>query len=756
MAIKWKNFTRNCWVKAVAVILVVASAGVAAWQAAAFTNYVYDKQNLDSILDERMLFTQELPPDYLIDEMCYAVSHLSSQAQFSSKEDIMAGKAVDTDSLAQRIYDKFCNMYYYEYGDDAEYADATIVYPATDGTSALSEETITEMISSLMKTGMLTDSSEISLFRTWLKKNPGVVDACTQEIISEQLEQLSDYSMQTESLENYDYYAFCAETGTTLTNLDAADAAAAKKLLSAASYPLVCFLNTDGTSDWQGQVWDKAGTSDAAFLDYYDCFSGSGNVLLIGLKATAYDSMCAQWAIASRVVQHTAGIITLAALAALLGFVLLCFGAGRKTAEDGIHLIGFDRVWTEAQIVFGVSAWLIWAGIVCVLIDQYASIPENVLYITAIVSSMLLAAAMLGLILAQVRRIKAHKWLDGFLFCRLFKKYIVHSVRWVVQQFGKSPLRQKVVVLAILLPLLCVFWFTVPFIIAGLLYFGMREVDSFEAVTNGAHDIRAGKTGTHIKLDHGSKELHALADDLNGISDGFGDAVDTAVKSERLKAELISNVSHDIKTPLTSIITYIDLLKKCNLTDPTAREYVDVLDQKAQRLRILTGDLFDASKASSGAMKVELMQTDFDALLRQALGERSEHLEKANLDVRIDSNPPVYVNADGRLLWRILDNLLSNCARYALPGSRVYLAIQPGTDFATLTMKNISASELNVSADELMERFTRGDRSRHTEGSGLGLSIAKSLAELMGGSCRVEIDGDLFKAMVTIPVWKEA
>ena len=123
--------------------------------------------------------------------------------------------------------------------------------------------------------------------------------------------------------------------------------------------------------------------------------------------------------------------------------------------------------------------------------------------------------------------------------------------------------------------------------------------------------------------------------------------------------------------------------------------------------------------------------------------------------MRIDSRPPVYVKADGRLLWRILDNLLSNCARYALHGSRVYLAIRAGSEFATLTVKNISAFELNISADELMERFTRGDRARHTEGSGLGLSIAKSLAELMGGACRVEIDGDLFKAMVTIPVWTE-
>ena len=760
MATKWKNFTRNCWVKAVAVILVVASVGVAAWQTVALANEQYRRDsNLVSVLDERMLLMQEIPLDYLVENQDALVYHLYSQIQQGSEDYVASGNSINEIDLCQKIHDFYFDLYYSEY-DDESLADQTIrrtVYPAdADSPNALSDEKINELVTLAIKYEIIQDSGDAANFRGWLEENRGVYTVFRQEMITEQLDNVRDTSWLTSLLEGYDYYAYCKETDTTLTNLDVADAAAAQKQLTASNYPLVCSLNADGSLGWQGELWTDDAQLSEDMSSYYDLSFRSGDVLLIALKPTTYDNMSAWWANSSYIVQRFAGIITLAAIVALLGFVLLCFGAGRKTAEDGIHLIGFDRVWTEAQIILGAAAWTVWICILCVLIDQYASIPENVLYITAIVSSMLLAAAMLGLILAQIRRIKAHKWLDGFLFCRLFKKYIVHGVRWVVQQFGKSPLRQKIVVLAILLPLLCVFWFTVPFIIAGLLYFGMREADSFEAVTNGAHDIRAGKTGTHINLAHGSKELHALADDLNGISDGFGDAVDTAVKSERLKAELISNVSHDIKTPLTSIITYIDLLKKCNLTDPTAREYVDVLDQKAQRLRILTGDLFDASKASSGAMKVELMQTDFDALLRQALGERSEHLEKANLDVRIDSNPPVYVNADGRLLWRILDNLLSNCARYALPGSRVYIAIQPGTDFATLTMKNISASELNISADELMERFTRGDRSRHTEGSGLGLSIAKSLAELMGGSCRVEIDGDLFKAMVTIPVWKEA
>lgn len=760
MATKWRNFTRNCWVKAVAVILVVASAGVAAWQAAAFADYVYNAQDnyLDSMLDRRMLFTREMPANYLIENQDSLIYQLYSQVQQGNESYVASGQSIDEVELCEQIYNFYYDLYYNEYEDESLEMQTIrrTVYPAEEGSSnALSDEKINELVTLAMNYEITQDGGDAANFRGWLEMNRGVYAVFRQKMIAEQLDNVRDTARLTSLLEGYDYYAYCKETDTTLTNLDVTNAAAAKKQLTASDYPLVCSLNANGFFDWQGQLWDDTAQPIEDISSYYDQPFGSGDVLLLALRPTTYDSMAAQWATASRVVQRFAGIICIVVLAALLGFVLLCCGAGRKTTADGIHLIGFDRVWTEAQIVLGTAAWLTWVGIICVLIDQYDSIPQNILYPIVIVSSMLLAAVTLGLVLAQIRRIKARKWLNGFLFWRLFKKYIVHGVRWLAQQFGKSSLRQKIVILSILLPLLCIFWFTVPFIIAGLLYFGMREADSFEAVTNGARDIRAGKTETHIKLEYGSRELHALADDLNGISDGFGDAVNTAVKSERLKAELISNVSHDIKTPLTSIITYIDLLKKCNLTDPTAREYVDVLDQKAQRLRILTGDLFDASKASSGAMKVELMQADFDALLRQALGERSEHLTKANLDVRIDSNPPVYVNADGRLLWRILDNLLSNCARYALPGSRVYIAIQPGTEFATLTIKNISASELNISSDELMERFTRGDRSRHTEGSGLGLSIARSLAELMGGTCRVEIDGDLFKAMVTIPVWKE-
>ena len=734
----------------------MASVGVAAWQAVAYANTL--SRSDAPMPDALMLFSRELPAEYLTARQNALLYDLYDRLQLGSEEDIAAGGSVREIDLCYNIYAFYFDLYYDDtYSDSpaAQEAQRT-VYPADEGTEgALSDQQIDDLVSLALSARIVMDSGDAANFRSWLQSNRGVYTVFRRQLIADQLNSFREIDWPPDQLDGCDYYAYSAETNTTLTNLDTVTAAAAQQKLNGDAYALISWVRTDGAIEC------TSGTVALPQTIFSDdrIPAASGDVVRIGLRAETYDSLAAQWVSGSRLLQRAAGVIGGAALVCLLSLIVLCFGAGHRAGANGVSLTGFDSIWSEVQLAAGVGACFAWCYGASFLLYSYNRLPAQAVYAAAIGMSVLTAAVLLIVLLAQVRRIKVRRWLEGFLLFRLLRKYVVHGVaagvRWVARQFGKSPLRRRLILLAALLPLLCAFWFTIPFVIAGLLYFGLREADSFEMVAGGARDIRAGKSGTRIELKHGSQELCALADDLNGIADGLSAAVDTAVKSERLKAELISNVSHDIKTPLTSIITYLDLLKQCDLPDGAAREYVDILDQKAQRLRILTGDLFDASKASSGAMTVELMQTDFDALLQQALGERSEQLEQAGLDVRIDSRPPVYVKADGRLLWRILDNLLSNCARYALHGSRVYLAIRAGSEFATLTVKNISAFELNISADELMERFTRGDRARHTEGSGLGLSIAKSLAELMGGACRVEIDGDLFKAMVTIPVWTE-
>ena len=240
------------------------------------------------------------------------------------------------------------------------------------------------------------------------------------------------------------------------------------------------------------------------------------------------------------------------------------------------------------------------------------------------------------------------------------------------------------------------------------------------------------------------------------ISRGLKAAVTEQVKAERLKTDLITNVSHDLKTPLTSIISYVDLLKRENIENPRVQEYITVLEQKSSRLKNLTEDLVEASKASSGNITLDLIPIHYTEILQQSLGEFEDKLAARSLQVLTTlPQEDVLILADGRQLFRVLENLLNNCCKYALLGSRVYIELQKDEELATFTMKNISEAPLNVSPEELTERFVRGDVSRSTEGSGLGLSIAKSLTKLMNGKMKIEIDGDLYKVSLSFPLVKE-
>lgn len=274
----------------------------------------------------------------------------------------------------------------------------------------------------------------------------------------------------------------------------------------------------------------------------------------------------------------------------------------------------------------------------------------------------------------------------------------------------------------------------------------------FGRVRKGTEIIAAGNLNHQIETAHLPADLKGHAEALNNISGGLTTAVNEQMKSERFKAELITNVSHDLKTPLTSIINYVNLLKTTDQTDPRAQTYIEVLDRKSLRLKKLTEDLVEASKASTGVLAVNREKIGMAQLLDQALGEYEEKLEEKRLAVvRTVPEGESYVYADGRHLWRVIDNLLSNCAKYALEGTRVYIELVRGKGTVSLSMKNISREALNVPPERLMERFVRGEESRSTEGSGLGLSIARSLTELQGGTFELAVDGDLFKATVTMP-----
>ena len=271
----------------------------------------------------------------------------------------------------------------------------------------------------------------------------------------------------------------------------------------------------------------------------------------------------------------------------------------------------------------------------------------------------------------------------------------------------------------------------------------------WQALSRAGTQLSKGNLEYQVNTKRMFRAFRLHGENLNHISQGAAIAMEQKMKSERLRTELITNVSHDIKTPLTSIINYVDLLKKEDLQGKAA-EYIDVLDRQSRRLKKLTDDLVEASKASTGNIHCQLMPTDMIELVQQAVAEYEEKLEMAQLTpiIHTPEDAPIYALADGNLMWRVLSNLLSNACKYAQPCTRVYIQLRQGDEDVWITMKNVSRDQLNVDPDELMERFVRGDSSRSTEGSGLGLNIARSLVELQKGTFTLSIDGDLFKAQI--------
>lgn len=287
------------------------------------------------------------------------------------------------------------------------------------------------------------------------------------------------------------------------------------------------------------------------------------------------------------------------------------------------------------------------------------------------------------------------------------------------------------------------------FMVPAIMYFALM----LNRLKCAGKEMAAGNLDYKVDTKWLSGECRLHADNLNSIADGMAAAVEEKIKSERMKTELITNVSHDIKTPLTSIINYSDLISKESTDNQKITEYSEVLLRQSERLKKLIEDLVEASKAATGNLEVSLAECDADIFLSQTVGEYEQRIKDAGLDVVISQpDTPVPIMADSRRMWRIFDNLMNNICKYAQTGTRVYLNLEVTGAQAVFTLKNVSANALNIDSAELMERFVRGDASRNTEGNGLGLSIAKSLTELQNGTFQIFIDGDLFKAVLAFPI----
>ena len=476
-----------------------------------------------------------------------------------------------------------------------------------------------------------------------------------------------------------------------------------------------------------------------------------------------------------------ADLITWAAVCGVIlaaSVVVLCVLTGRMGRnEDGsIHLNWFDRIWSEIHMG-GVCGFATAAVALCIPIMRIYALtswtdvfvpsitvdhwfgPSNSFIVKLCIAGIMASVMLTVLCLVSlVKKLKARQFWEKSLLGGLF----LFLYRGLKKSFKESDSTLiKTVCVLILGALLSATWFGLPVVVVLILIFVPRIVKKFTDIKTGVARVKGGDLAYKIPVEDDAQgvrgELDRLAADINDISEAAGLAVENELKNQRMKTELISNVSHDLKTPLTSMVSYVDLLKTEGLDSPNAPSYLEIIDEKTQRLRVLTEDLFEAAKASSGAIPVNMESIDLAALVSQSLGEMGEKLSAKGLDVIVkneiedSSAHGVHVMADGQLLWRVIENLLSNVSKYALEGSRVYVNISsPEDSKVLLEIKNISASELNISAEELMERFTRGDESRNTEGSGLGLAIAKDLTRLMKGQFKLTVDGDLFKAGVLL------
>ncbi|MCI8835955.1 MAG: HAMP domain-containing histidine kinase [Ruminococcus sp.] len=470
----------------------------------------------------------------------------------------------------------------------------------------------------------------------------------------------------------------------------------------------------------------------------------------------------------------------------LISIVWLTLIAGRSAGDEKgtLRLNLFDYWKTEAAAVLVIGIWILltafiinsWHGIGYTVdytgneTSWYPNYHERLYYAfdvmpedVFVILFYTIATMVLFLIgyLSLVRRIKG-----GTLWKNSLLRMLWHALRKVggfIKQFWRNRgVTVKAIALFAVFALVHwlaiisgghpLFWVLALVIELVAAYGIIRSAMEKERLKKGIEEIASGSVGYQIPLSELKGDYYEMAEKINNIGNGLQYAVEKSVKSERLKTDLITNVSHDIKTPLTSIINYVDLLKRENFEDPKVQGYLEILDAKSQRLKTLTEDVVEASKVSSGNITLECMDVNLVEMLNQTIGEFSEKMDAKQLRV-VATLPeePATVHVDGRRVWRILENIFNNAAKYAMPGTRVYADLKVEKESVLFSLKNVSEQPLNFSSDELTERFIRGDVSRNTEGSGLGLSIAKSLTEMQKGTFELYLDGDLFKVTICFP-----
>ena len=463
------------------------------------------------------------------------------------------------------------------------------------------------------------------------------------------------------------------------------------------------------------------------------------------------------------------GIIV--AVGYLILLVLLTIGAGKVPEDEEVHLAKFDHVKTELAAI---GVILLWAVVMLVGVKAgtftwqtasvgtiYAQNMESYLpgIMVGCLAALYTCAMFLAGYLSLVRRIKAKTvWKNSVLrWLLVFLKEMFQNIRYLWKSMigfaAFFAIHWLTYVFAADGSTTWAWAFILLLIDSAAFIWMVQKAKGTGKIKTGIEKIAGGEVDYQIPVSGLLAEQKEIAEKVNSIGEGLEAALAKSMKSERLKTDLITNVSHDIKTPLTSIINYVELLKQEKLQDPKIQRYIEVLEQKSQRLKTLTEDVVEASKVSSGNITLEFMNLSLVEIIQQMSGEFEEKFKARDLEEVMNlPGEDVVIHADGRRLWRVLSNIYNNAAKYAMQGTRVYADLEKKDGMAYFSLKNISEQPLNISADELTERFIRGDVSRSTEGSGLGLSIAQSLTEMQGGIFELYLDGDLFKVTIKFPI----
>ena len=496
----------------------------------------------------------------------------------------------------------------------------------------------------------------------------------------------------------------------------------------------------------------------------------------VALPAASYAALYQDAKAASEVTVDALKYMLLGLLLLLISVVWLCYTAGRTPRDEEVHLYLPEKLWID--VAFGLAVALFSLSLLpgIALFRQSSSDNYIIEYFGAFVYHVVCVAcifvpfaiALFWCVIAVKRLKRREFWKSTFLyfFFSRFYRLLRRGFRFLFKKPHATKYILCVIVYSALLIIEMFFFFLAEtgrsimgawimfWIICGTVFLGIVAVKRHTAaqvvLADNIKIIRNGNL-SHKIPPTGSTAVDLIADDVNNLSEGLKQSVASQVAAQKMKVELITNVSHDLKTPLTSIISYVDLLSKEPAGSEKSTEYIQVLKTKSARLKNLIEDLFEVAKAESGNIEVHMERLCLNDLLEQALGEYEEKFKAAGLAVRLGgTKDKLYILADSNKLWRVFSNLLNNIVKYTLPGSRVYIDILPDNGYVWVTFKNISSYEMNFTADEIVERFQRGDPSRTTEGSGLGLAIVNSFMERMGGRCDIATDGDLFKAMVLI------